>query len=307
MGSGTFAIPSLLALVERGHHVVGVVTQPDRERGRGRQLAAPPVKVEAARLGLPVLQPRRVRELDAQAALRAFAPDLQVVAAYGQILPPSVIEIARLGTVNVHGSLLPRYRGAAPIQWAIASGETVTGVTTMRIDAGLDTGPILLARKTPIDPEETSPRLQERLAILGAEVLLETLDRLAAGTLEATPQDHASATLAPLLRKEDSVVDWSWPASTIANRVRGFDPWPGVITALAGKAVRLHRVRAESAGTSAETPGRVTALDNSGAVVACGGDTALRLLEVQPESRRVMLAAAFAAGARLHVGDELGR
>ena len=307
MGSGAFAIPSLVALLERGHDVVTVVTQPDRERGRGRQLAAPPVKVEAARLGLSVRQPQRVREPDVEASLRALAPDVQVVAAYGQILPPSVIDIARLGTVNVHGSLLPRYRGAAPIQWAIANGDAVTGVTTMMIDAGLDTGPILLARGTQIEPEETSPRLQERLAILGAEVLLETLDGLAAGTLEARPQDHSQATSAPLLRKEDSLVDWWWPASTIANRVRGFDPWPGVITAVTGKAVRLHRVRAESAGSSIDTPGRLTAIDSGGVVVACGGGTALRLLEVQPESRRVMPAAAFAAGARLHVGDELGR
>lgn len=304
MGSGSFAIPTLTLLVERGHEVAAVVTQPDRESGRGRTVQPPPVKIAANRLGLDVRQPRRIRDGEVIAALTQLSPDLQVVAAYGQILPQPVIEIPRLGTLNVHASLLPRYRGAAPIQWAIANGETVTGVTIMVIDAGLDTGPTLLSRSTPIGAEETSPQLQERLAELGAGLLIEALRGLEAGTLTPRVQDHAAATLAPMLRKEDGRVDWQMEAKLIADRVRAFTPWPGVFTHHAGKLLRLHRVRAVS-GVAA-SPATVGAVDRDGVVVGCGSGTALRLLDVQPESRRVMPAAAFAPGARLLPGAKLG-
>ncbi|HET8647193.1 MAG TPA: methionyl-tRNA formyltransferase, partial [Vicinamibacteria bacterium] len=227
LGSGAFAIPSLQALLAAGHEVAAVVSQPDREKGRGLQPAPPPLKTAALERGLPVLQPRRVREPEAQAALRALGPELQVVAAYGQILPPSVIDIAPRGTVNVHGSLLPRYRGAAPVQWAIAHGETETGVTTMMIDAGLDTGAILLSRSTPIGEEETAPELEARLAQMGGALLVETIAGLERGTVHPVPQDHQRATLAPLLQKEDGRVDWTWPAAVIARRIRAFQPWPG--------------------------------------------------------------------------------
>jgi methionyl-tRNA formyltransferase len=304
LGSGRFAIPSLEALLEAGHDVVAVVTQPDREKGRGQQLAPPPVKPVAGGRGLRVLQPRRVREPEAVAALEELRPDLQVVVAYGQILPRRVIDIAPRGTVNVHASLLPRYRGAAPIQWAIARGETTTGVTTMLIDEGLDTGPILLAREAPIGPDETAAELEPRLAALGGQLLVETVAGLADGRLQPTPQDHAKATLAPLLKKEDGTLDWSLSAHEIACRVRGFHPWPGCFTTIGGRVLKVLRAQActvpEAPG---EAPGTILEVGGAGVAVRCGGATALRLLEVQPESRRAMAAQAFASGARLLPGQ----
>jgi methionyl-tRNA formyltransferase len=306
LASGAFAIPSLEALVAAGHEVAALVTQPDRESGRGMALAPPKVKPVAERHGLPVLQLARVRAPEAQAALRELRPELQVVVAFGQILPRAVIEIAPRGTVNVHASLLPRLRGAAPIQWAIANGDSETGVTTMQIDEGLDTGPLLLARATPIGPDETAAELEPRLARLGGELLVETLAGLAAGTLRPVPQDHARATHAPRLSKEDGRVDWSLPARAIACRARGFQPWPGAFTAHAGRLLKLLRVR-EAPGTGeAALPGLVTRVEAAGVVVACGAGSALLLEQVQPESRRAMPAAAWAQGARLVPGARLG-
>jgi len=306
LGSGAFAVPSLAALLDAGHEVAALVTQPDREKGRGRALAATPAKALAERRGVPVLQPRRIKEPAAIEELRALRPDVQVVVAYGQILPRAVIDIPRLGTVNVHSSLLPRYRGAAPIHWAVVEGERETGVTTMLIDEGLDTGPILLARATPIGPEETAPELEARLGPLGAEVLLETLDGLARGTLAPRPQDHARATLAPILKKEDGRIDWARPAEEIARRVRGLLPWPGTVTTVAGGDLKVLRARAEPGAAVEATPGTLVAVDREGLIVAAGAGTRLRLLEVQPESRRPMPAAAYAAGARLQPGMRLG-
>jgi methionyl-tRNA formyltransferase len=306
LGSGSFAIPCLEALLDAGHEVAALVTQPDREKGRGQALAPPPTKPVAERRGVPVLQPRRVREPEAQEALRRLAPELQVVVAFGQILPRGVIDIAPRGTVNVHGSLLPKLRGAAPIQWAIATGETETGVTTMLIDEGLDTGPTLLARSTPIGPDETAAQLEPRLARLGADLLLETVRGLADGTLSPVPQDHSRATLAPLLKKEDGRIDWSAPAATVACRARGFHPWPGAFTFHEGRLVKALRVReAPRAGADVDA-GTVAAVGPDGVTVACGGGSALRLVEVQPESRRAMPATAWAAGARLRPGARLG-
>jgi methionyl-tRNA formyltransferase len=304
MGSGSFAIPSLEALLAAGHEVVGVVTQPDKEKGRGRELAAPPVKPVALARGLTVLQPRRIKLPEAQDELRPLAPDFSVVVAYGQILPRTVIDIPRHGTVNVHGSLLPKYRGAAPVQWAIVNGEAETGVTTMMIDEGLDTGPMLLARSTPIGPADTSPELEARLSHIGAELLLETIDGLVHGTVVPQPQDHARATLAPIIEKEQGRIDWSASASAIDCRVRGFFPWPGTTTTFSGRPLKLLRVaplpdRADAA------PGTIVAVDRDGLVVACGDGTRLRVLEVQPESRKAMPASAFAAGARLVSGTRL--
>jgi len=303
LGSGSFAIPSLEALISH-HEVAAVITQPDREKGRGRGFAPPPVKPVAQAHGVPVLQPLRIKHPEAQEALRSLAPELQVIVAYGQILPSSVIDIPPRGTVNVHASLLPRYRGAAPIQWAIVNAEHETGVTTMQIDEGLDTGPLLLSRALSIGAEETAGELEPRLARLGAEVLIETLDRLAEGTLTPTPQDHRQATLAPLIRKQDGRLDWDQPAANIACRVRGFHPWPGTSTSHAGRTLKLLRVRPEP-GSGGE-PGQLVALDRSGLVVACGLGTRLRVLELQPESRRPMSAVAYAAGARLEPGARFG-
>jgi methionyl-tRNA formyltransferase len=304
LGSGAFAIPSFERLREDGHEVAALVCQPDRESGRGRALAPPPLKPVAQARGVPVLQPRRIREPEAMEALRALRPELQVVVAYGQILPRSVIEIPPLGTVNVHGSLLPRYRGAAPIQWAIAAGEAETGVTTMLIDEGLDTGPMLLFRRTSIGPEETAGELESRLARLGAEVLLETVHGLASGTLRPVPQDNTRATLAPLLKKEDGRMDWGRPARELVNKVRGFHPWPGAFTTVNGRPVKV--LRAGIAEPGPGDPGVVIGLDGREILVAGGEGTRLKLLEVQPESRRAMSAGAYAAGARLAVGTRFG-
>jgi len=301
LGSGRFAIPSLLSVIGAGHQVVAVVTQPDREQGRGRSLAPPPLKPVALERGLPVLQPPRVKSPDALAELEALRADVQVVVAYGQILPRRLIDAARLGTVNVHASLLPRYRGAAPIQWALVNGETQTGVTTMLIDEGLDTGPTLLARATPIGPTETADELEARLAALGGELLAQTLRGLEDGSLKPTPQDPARATLAPLIRKQDGRLDWNATASALANRLRGFTPWPGLTARLAGRAVKLIAARAEGEGSG--EPGEILACEPAGLLVACGGGTRLRISELQPESRRPMAASAFAAGARLAVGQ----
>jgi methionyl-tRNA formyltransferase len=301
LGSGAFAIPSLEALVDGGFDVAGVVTQPDREKGRGRALAPPPVKPVAVDRGLPILQPRRIREPEALDAVGQLRPDLLVVVAYGQILPQAALDLAPRGAVNLHASLLPLYRGAAPIQWAIVRGELETGVTTMLLDRGLDTGPTLLSRSTPIGPRETAPELEARLARLGAPLLLSTLAGLEAGTVRPAPQDHTRATLAPLLRKDDGRIDWTLPADVLARRVRGFDPWPGTWTTLAGRTLKV--VDAEAAPESgSDGPGRVVAVRTDGLRVACGGGTILILRRVQPESRRAMDATAFAAGAHIAPG-----
>jgi methionyl-tRNA formyltransferase len=304
LGSGAFAIPSFEALFAAGHDVAALVTQPDKEKGRGRSLAPPPLKPVAEARGVPVLQPRRVREPEAQAALRAFAPDVQVVVAYGQILPRDVIEIPRLGTINVHASLLPRYRGAAPIQWAILRGETQTGVSTMHIDAGLDTGPVLLQRPLAIGPDETAGELEPRLARLGAEALVETLAGLASGSLTARPQDPARATLAPILHKEDGRLDWSRDPAALARQVRGLNPWPGAFALWNGARLGVWRARAR-AEAAPTVPGQLLGRDGDALLVACGGG-ALALLEVQPEGRRRMSGAAFSLGARPEPGATFG-
>ncbi len=305
LGSGAFAIPSLEALVASGHDVAALVTQPDKAKGRGRTLGPPPLKPVAEALGIPVLQPSRARDPEVLAALRALQPEIQVLVAYGQILPQAVIDNAPRGTVNVHSSLLPKYRGAAPIHWAIVNGETTTGVTTMLLDAGLDTGPVLLARETGIGPEDTVATLEPRLARLGAEILVETLDGLAASRLTPLPQDHARATLAPVIRKEDGRLDWSRPAALLDQWIRGFFPWPGTFTLHEARPLKILRARPVSGGDDAPA-GTITAVSAEGLTIACGSGSRLLLLEVQPESRRAMAAAAFAAGARLAPGSRLG-
>src|SRR5262245_62025909 len=236
LGTPAFAVPTLEKLVEAGHEVLTVVTQPDRPRGRGQQFAASPVKETAVRLRIPVFQPERVRRQEAVERLRALPVDAMVVVGYGQIIPQSVIDLAPLGIINVHASLLPKYRGAGPIQWSILNGETRTGVTTMRIDAGLDTGAMLLKAETEIGPEENGSALGKRLAGLGDDLLVETLARL--GEIVPESQDSAQATWAPLLKKEDGAIDWSQPAASIHNRIRGLQPWPGAQTSFRG--VPLH-------------------------------------------------------------------
>lgn len=302
MGTPRFAVPSLEALVEAGHTVAAVYTQPDRPKGRGQELAISPVKEAALRLGLPVYQPERVRKCVDE--LAGFGAKAMVVVGYGQILPQSIIDLAPLGIVNVHASLLPLYRGAAPIQWAIANGETDTGVTTMRIDAGLDTGDMLRKAETDIGPEETAPELSERLAAMGAELLIETLEMLERGQIVPEPQDHDSATLAPILKKEDGIVDWERKAREIHARLRGFTPWPGATTTFRGAGLKI--LSARVSGETGLEPGQL-AVRGKKLVAGCGGGTALELVEVQPEGRKRVDGASFANGARLLENEFLGK
>lgn len=301
MGTPAFAVASLEALAAAGHTVAAVYTQPDRPKGRGQELAISPVKEAALRMGLPVYQPERVRACVAE--LASFGAKAMVVVGYGQILPQAVIDLAPLGVVNVHASLLPLYRGAAPIQWAIANGETETGVTTMRIDAGLDTGDMLRKAETSIGPDETAVALSERLAVMGAELLIETLEMMERGQIVPEPQDHSSATLAPILKKEDGAIDWSLPAAVIFNRLRGFTPWPGATTTFRGAGLKILAARVlEGAGLA---PASLAFRDRQ-LVAGCGGGTALELVEVQPEGRKRVSGDSFANGARIVENEVLG-
>ena len=303
LGTPGFALPTLERIVQAGHQVLAVFTQPDRPKGRGGELAAPPVKETALRLGLPVYQPPRVRRPEVVEQLQAMHPDAMVVVGFGQIIPQPIIDIPRHGIINVHASLLPKYRGAAPIQWAIANGETRTGVTTMRIDAGLDTGGMLLKWETGIGAEENALELGERMARAGADLLIETLARIEAGTIRPEPQDHSLATLAPILKKEDGLIDWNWPARKIFNRVRGFLPWPGAYSFFRGQVFHIWKARlAAEAGTG--EPGRLIPL-NRRLLVSSGQTTALEPLEVQMEGRKRMSAEAFLNGHRLNENETL--
>jgi len=291
LGTPAFAVPTLEALVAAGHDVISVVTQPDRPRGRGRQLTASPVKEAALRHALPIYQPERIRRPEAVAALAALEPDAMIVVGYGQIIPQSAIDIPPHGIINVHASLLPKYRGAGPVQWAIANGETRTGVTTMRIDAGLDTGDMLLKAETEIGPYENAVELGARLAVMGAAVLIETLERVA--SIVPQKQDPAQATYAPLLKKEDGLIDWRQPAHAIHNRVRGFQPWPGAYTHFRGQ--QLHIWKSRVTVPAAGDPGCLL-LHPLRAVCSEG---ALELIEVQLEGRKRISAEAFANGQRV--------
>ena len=304
MGTPEFAVPTLERIVAAGHEVLSVITQPDRPKGRTQAMTPSPVKTCALRHGLAVFQPERVRRADAVAAIAALQPDAMVVVGYGQIIPQSVIDLAPLGIINVHASLLPKLRGAAPIQWAIARGETVTGVTTMRIDAGLDTGDILLRAIMPIGNDETAIELSPKLAVLGAGLLIQTLDALADGSIVPQKQDDAQATLAPILKKRDGRIDWLRTAREIHNQVRGLQPWPGANTSFRGSALQIWRTRVASE-THDAAPGRLLR-EPTGMLVACGAGTALELLEVQMEGRKRMSAEAFANGHRVLDNEILG-
>jgi len=298
LGTPSFAVPALESLVAAGHSVILVVTQPDRPRGRGQALAASPVKQAALRFGLDVYQPERVRRPEPVARLAEIQPDVMVVVGYGQIIPQAVIDIPPHGIINVHGSLLPKYRGAGPVQWAIANGETRTGVTTMRIDAGLDTGDMLLKAETEIGPEETAVELGARLATMGAALLVETLARI--GEIVPEKQDSAQATYAPLLKKEEGAIDWRAAAQTIHNRIRGFQPWPGGYTRFRGQ--QLHIWKSRVLADEPAAPGQLRAHP----LRAVCGEGALELIEVQLEGRKRISAAAFENGQRIAGGDVLG-
>ena len=302
-GTPRFAVPTLEKLVEAGFHVRLVVTQPDRPRGRGMELTESAVKQSALRLGLPVTQPEKIKNNDDfRVQLTGLKADAVIVVGYGRIIPQWMIELPPLGNLNVHASLLPKYRGAAPIQWAIAKGETVTGVTTMRIDTGLDTGDILLQREYPVRAEDTAETIAPKLATVGAELMIETLAGLQAGTITGRPQDHAQATLAPILKKEDGQVDFDRPATEIWNRLRGFQPWPGAFTTFRGKNLHLWDARPTDADIS---PAKVK-IEGDHLLVGCGSHTALNLLEVQVEGKKRVPARDFVNGYRVHEGERLG-
>ncbi|MEJ2478906.1 MAG: methionyl-tRNA formyltransferase [Acidihalobacter sp.] len=296
-GTPEFAVPALRALVEAGHRVTAVYTQPDRPAGRGRRLRPSPVKEAATALGIEVRQPQSLRDREAQEALRALAPDLMVVAAYGLILPVEVLTIPRLGCVNIHASLLPRWRGAAPIQRALLAGDMRTGVTIMQMDEGLDTGAMLRRSATPITPEDTAETVHDRLAQLGAEALLAVLPELEAGTLRGEPQEDAQASYARKLSKDEAAVDWSLPATQIARQIQAFNPWPVAETRFQGQPLKLLEARALDQ-TATAVPGTPVAETRQGIDIATG-DGMLRVLRLQVAGRRAQSAAEFVNGRSL--------
>jgi len=296
-GTPAFALPAFEAL-RRDHAIITVVTQPDRPAHRGQRLTPPPVKTAALAAALPVLQPARLRDPEWPERLRALGADVAVVVAFGQILPQSVLDAPARGSINIHGSLLPRYRGAAPVQWAIIRGETVTGITTFQMDAGMDTGPVLLTAQTPIGPEETAGELAVRLSLLGAEVIVDTLARL--DTLTPVPQRHEAATLAPRLKKADGALDWRRPARELVSLVRGCNPWPGATTGAPGGGLTVWRARVVAGDAP---PGTLVGHERTLAVAT--GEGALLPLEVQPASRRAVAWEEYLRGARLAAGQRL--
>jgi methionyl-tRNA formyltransferase len=304
MGTPEAAVPTLRRCVEDGHEVVSVWTQPDRPSGRGNRLAAPPVKVFAEAHGLPVHQPAKIRNEEALNLFKSVNADAAVVVAYGRILPPKILRATGRGCLNVHFSLLPLYRGAAPVNWALVRGERETGVTTMQMDEGLDTGAILLQRATEIVEEETATELMQRLALMGAELLSETLKRL--DELEARAQDEEKATFAPLLRREDGLIDWTLDAFQIERRVRGFQPWPNAFTKHQASRIIIWRARAAQEESLSSAAGEIVRAQGDELLVACGDGTVLRLLEVQPEGKRRLSARDYLNGTRLRDGESLG-
>ena len=303
MGTPDFAVPSLEALLKSGDQVVGVVTQPDRPKGRGQEVIPSPIKVVCQREGISMLQPLKMKAPEFMATLRHWEPDVIVVAAFGRILPPAILELPPRGCINVHGSLLPKYRGAGPVQWAVINGERETGITTMMMDEGMDTGDMLLQERVEIRPDDTAGTLALRLAEVGGRLLVETLRQLKAGTLSPQPQDPSLATMAPLLKKEDGLIDWTLPAQDIANRVRGLSPWPGAYTFVNGERWILWRVglSEESQGVVA---GTVTQVTKDRVEVATGRGT-IQIVEIQPSNSRRMTMIQYLAGHRLTQGISL--
>jgi methionyl-tRNA formyltransferase len=304
MGTPDAAVPSLSRLLDDGHEVVAVWTQPDRPAGRGKKLHQSPVKEFAVQHNLTVHQPLKIRTEEARDLFRSHSADAAVVVAYGRILPPAFLDAQPHGCLNVHFSLLPKYRGAAPVNWAIVRGEKETGVTTMRIVDELDAGPILLQRATNIGSGETAPKLMERLAAIGAELLSETIKNI--DEIESKPQRHEDATFAPILKREDGLIDWSAEAAEIERRVRGLQPWPNAFTTLNSRRLIIRKAGTETLGETTIPPGEVIEAHGDRLLIACGAATALRILELQPEDSRRMNARDFLNGSHARVGDVLG-
>ncbi|HKO31252.1 MAG TPA: methionyl-tRNA formyltransferase, partial [Nitrospiraceae bacterium] len=304
-GTPNFAVASLEALLKSNDSVVGVVTQPDRPKGRGQTLTPSPVKLLAQQQQIPLLQPLKMKDPEFLRTLAGWKPDLIAVAAFGRILTPTILSLPSRGCINVHGSLLPKYRGAGPIQWAIINGETETGITTMLMDEGMDTGAMLLQEAIPITPDDTADTLSPRLAELGGRLLVETIARLKAGTLAPRPQDASQATFAPLLKKEDGVIDWALPATALANRIRGLSPWPGAYTTVAGgDRWAIWRARALP-GPVTQPPGTIIAVTTDAIHVATG-EGVLAVTELQPKNSRRMAVSQYLTGHPTAVGLQLG-
>lgn len=305
MGTPAFAVPSLESLVRyAGVDIVSVVTQPDQPKGRGLTLTPSPIKVVAHQIGLPVLQPEKIRNEEFLSLIRKQEPEIIIVVAYGKILPKALLEVPRLGAVNVHGSLLPKYRGAAPIQWAIINGERKTGVTIMKMDEGMDTGPVLLVEETEIQPTDTSGTLGERLAVIGANALIKALDGLRQGAIEPRPQSETIVSYAPILKKKDGLIDWRLSAELLSNLIRGLDPWPGSYSFWQGKLCHFFKPSPVD-NTAAGEPGEILGVDNSGLLIATGKGCIL-LSEIKMEGSRRMSVADFRRGRAIKVGEVLG-
>ncbi|HET7893582.1 MAG TPA: methionyl-tRNA formyltransferase [Candidatus Sulfotelmatobacter sp.] len=302
-GTPRFAVPTLEKLVDAGFLVDLVVTQPDRPKGRGLELVQSPVRQSALSRNLPIAQPDRIKTNDEfRAQLSTLKPDAIIVVGYGRIIPQWMLDLPPLGNLNLHASLLPKYRGAAPIQWAIANGETLTGVSTMRIDAGLDTGDILLQQELTIAPDDTAETVAPRLAAIGANLMVDTLHGLQAGTIRPHPQNDSQSTLAPILKKEDGLIDFSRSAKEIFNRIRGFQPWPGAYTKFRGKSLQIIKARP---ALEAIPPAEIHATRDR-VLVGCGRQTSLELREIQLEGKKRTSATDFARGYRLQTGEKLG-
>ncbi|MEC4891205.1 MAG: methionyl-tRNA formyltransferase [Nitrospira sp.] len=301
MGTPEFAVPSLEALLASDDQVVGIVTQPDRPKGRGQVLTPSPIKVIAQREHLPLLQPLKIKAPEFLEALAAWKPDLIAVTAFGRILPGSVLTLPPMGCVNVHGSLLPKYRGAAPVQWAVINGERETGITTMLMDEGMDTGAMLLQESLAIDPDDTAGTIAPRLAAIGGRLLVETIRQLKAGTITPLPQDHSRATMAPILKKEDGLIDWTMSASQLSNRVRGLSPWPGAYTFLDGERWMIWKA-SHRAMDKQGAPGTIVGVTKQVIQVATG-EGVLEVTEVQPANSKRLTVAQFLAGHHVAAGQ----
>ena len=305
MGTADFGLPGLEKLLESSHTVEAVVTGPDRRKGRGLSVVPSPVKAFAEKRDIPILQPETLKDAEFVSSLRGFDPDLFVVVAF-RILPKEVFEIPPKGTINLHASLLPKYRGAAPIQWALIRGETRTGVTTFFIDEGIDTGNLILQREIQIDDDETAGQLHDRLARIGADVLMETVELIAEGHAVRKLQEDAKATPAPKLKKEDGVIDWSKRALDIKNHVRGMNPFPGAFTELNERIIKVHQTALAPVEKEEVAAGEILMIDSEVGLVVATGDGALTLTEVQPEGKKRMSGLEFVRGYRLKVGDVFG-
>jgi methionyl-tRNA formyltransferase len=310
MGTPDFALPALRALIEGGYSIAAVVTQPDRPKGRKKVFTPPPVKLEAEAHGIPVLQPEKLRDAAAVEQLSRYAPDLIITAAYGQILPKSVLTMPRLGCINVHGSLLPKYRGAAPIQYAIMDGESETGVTIMYMEEGLDTGDMISSVRVPIDDADDTGSMFDKLSVAGAKLLMDTLPALIAGTATAVPQLEQEATYARMLKREHERIDWAQPALTVYNQIRAFRPWIGAFTTLSGDVLKIWRADKPSGSEagiheSAQLPGMITQISPHSFEVACGSGS-LTVTEVQPAGKTAMPVSEFLRSGRLQAGARLG-